>query len=454
MLASAPRRGGMPIRSVRMTRLALPFGGTPNGRTGPSIVRRSTSAGVPPVGEHRFIAFAVRGTAPPTRFPPLRGHRRAVVDAPAASRSTSRRIASCITWSASSSARCSTGQRTAARSKPVQRTARRRRRTTRCRHRHPRTGSCWRRSTYPVGVCISDMKSPAFLLIGAIDRGVPGGAPPARCCERRAGRSRRRVRRRRSSRTSIASRRTAITEATARVAPAVVTVQTETVERVPMDMFEQFLAAGASRQRITPASARASSSATTASSSPTRTSCGTRLEHLGHDARRHDLPGEAPRPRRDNDLAVLKIEAQNLPVAPLGDSDALLIGEWAIAIGNPFGFVLANYRAQRHRRRGHRHRAQPVRRRRGRGRLRRHDPDRRVDQPGNSGGPLVNAKGEVIGVNSSIYTPIGGIGRAGFRDSDQSRAAGRRRPDRTRRGASPVDRREAPNAHGPRIPAT
>jgi serine protease Do len=43
-----------------------------------------------------------------------------------------------------------------------------------------------------------------------------------------------------------------------------------------------------------------------------------------------------------NDLAVLKIEATNLPVAPLGDSDGLMIGEWAIAIGNPFGFVLAN----------------------------------------------------------------------------------------------------------------
>jgi serine protease Do len=43
-----------------------------------------------------------------------------------------------------------------------------------------------------------------------------------------------------------------------------------------------------------------------------------------------------------NDLAVLKVEAKNLPVAPLGDSDNLLVGEWAIAIGNPYGFMLGN----------------------------------------------------------------------------------------------------------------
>src|SRR5260370_1536722 len=43
-----------------------------------------------------------------------------------------------------------------------------------------------------------------------------------------------------------------------------------------------------------------------------------------------------------NDLAVLKIDAKNLPVAPLGSSTSLLIGEWAIAIGNPYGFILAN----------------------------------------------------------------------------------------------------------------
>ena len=40
------------------------------------------------------------------------------------------------------------------------------------------------------------------------------------------------------------------------------------------------------------------------------------------------------------DLAVLKIAGRDLPVAPLGDSDDLVVGEWAIAIGNPFGYLL------------------------------------------------------------------------------------------------------------------
>jgi serine protease Do len=43
-----------------------------------------------------------------------------------------------------------------------------------------------------------------------------------------------------------------------------------------------------------------------------------------------------------NDLAVLRINAQHLPVAVLGSSDDLIIGEWAIAIGNPYGFLLGN----------------------------------------------------------------------------------------------------------------
>ena len=63
-----------------------------------------------------------------------------------------------------------------------------------------------------------------------------------------------------------------------------------------------------------------------------------------------------------NDLAVLKIDAQDLPVAPLGNSDDLLIGEWAIAIGNPYGFLLGNSRAERHGGRDQRHGAQSRRR--------------------------------------------------------------------------------------------
>ena len=115
-----------------------------------------------------------------------------------------------------------------------------------------------------------------------------------------------------------------------------------------------------------------------------------------------------------NDLAVLKIDARNLPVAPLGSSTNLLIGEWAIAIGNPYGFVLANSEPSVT--------AGVVS---GTGRnlatqsggagvyVDMIQTDASIN-PGNSGGPLVNAAGEVIGVNSSIFSPSGGSVGIGF----------------------------------------
>jgi serine protease Do len=115
-----------------------------------------------------------------------------------------------------------------------------------------------------------------------------------------------------------------------------------------------------------------------------------------------------------NDLAVLKIDAKNLPVAPLGSSSDLMIGEWAIAIGNPYGFILAN--------------TEPsvtlgVVSGTGRNLAAQGEgsgvyvdmiqTDASIN-PGNSGGPLVNAVGEVIGVNSSIFSPSGGSVGIGF----------------------------------------
>jgi serine protease Do len=115
-----------------------------------------------------------------------------------------------------------------------------------------------------------------------------------------------------------------------------------------------------------------------------------------------------------NDLAVLKINVKGLPVAPLGTSDNLMIGEWAVAIGNPFGFAIAN--------------SEPsvtagVVSATGRNLvggtegggvyLDMIQTDAAIN-PGNSGGPLINADGEVIGVNSSIYSPSGGSIGLGF----------------------------------------
>jgi serine protease Do len=115
-----------------------------------------------------------------------------------------------------------------------------------------------------------------------------------------------------------------------------------------------------------------------------------------------------------NDLAVLKVEATGLPVVTLGNSDQLLIGEWAIAIGNPFGFALGNTEPSV---------TTGVVSATGRNLLGRSQgngvylgmiqTDASIN-PGNSGGPLVNASGEVIGVNSSIYSPSGGSVGLGF----------------------------------------
>ena len=103
------------------------------------------------------------------------------------------------------------------------------------------------------------------------------------------------------------------------------------------------------------------------------------------------------------DLALIKIDATDLPVIPFGDSDALKIGEWVLAVGNPFGFtstvtagiVSAKARsisqATNSRRMGIESYIQT---------------DAAVN-PGNSGGALVNLRGELVGINTAIYSQTG-----------------------------------------------
>jgi serine protease Do len=101
---------------------------------------------------------------------------------------------------------------------------------------------------------------------------------------------------------------------------------------------------------------------------------------------------------RKTDIAVLKIEAGELPVVAVGNPDDLLVGEWVLAIGSPFGFdnsvtvgvVSAKGRSLPD------GSAVPF-----------IQTDAAVN-PGNSGGPLFNARGEVVGINSQIYSRTGG----------------------------------------------
>jgi S1-C subfamily serine protease len=107
---------------------------------------------------------------------------------------------------------------------------------------------------------------------------------------------------------------------------------------------------------------------------------------------------------RETDVALIQIRGSNLPVAPIGDSTNLRPGQWAIAIGNPYGFqhtvtqgVISNT-------------GRPVR-----------TPERAYKRliqtdaainPGNSGGPLVDGSGRVIGINTMILADAQGIGFA------------------------------------------
>jgi len=98
------------------------------------------------------------------------------------------------------------------------------------------------------------------------------------------------------------------------------------------------------------------------------------------------------------DVAVLKIEAKNLPVVKLGDTKDLRVGEWVLAIGSPFGFensVTAGVVSAKGR---------PLP---GENFVPFIQTDVAVN-PGNSGGPLFNARGEVVGINSQIFSQTGG----------------------------------------------
>jgi serine protease Do len=106
-----------------------------------------------------------------------------------------------------------------------------------------------------------------------------------------------------------------------------------------------------------------------------------------------------------SDIAVIKIEAKDLPVLRLGDSDAMEVGDWVIAAGNPFGLTESI--------------TVGVISAKGRSRLGIADFEDFIQtdaaiNPGNSGGPLINLQGEAIGVNTAIASRSGGYMGIGF----------------------------------------
>jgi serine protease Do len=122
----------------------------------------------------------------------------------------------------------------------------------------------------------------------------------------------------------------------------------------------------------------------------------------------------------ESDIAILKIKGDNLPIVTLGDSDNLKIGQWAIAIGNPFGYALSQLNKKYEptvttgviSATGRAMQAEGSE-----GAVKIYADLIQTDasiNPGNSGGPLVNIWGEVIGINTAIYTPSGGSIGIGF----------------------------------------
>jgi serine protease Do len=217
------------------------------------------------------------------------------------------------------------------------------------------------------------------------------------------------------------SRRNAIVVAAERVSPTVVSINTLVRERVvPRSIWEQMmLPPGATRESASLGSGFIVHESGLVVTNEHVVRGATQITVTLPDGR--EFGASVVGTDELSDLAVLRLEVEGsnekLPVAPLGNSDDLLIGEWVLAIGNPLGFYLANTEPtvtagvvsgvgrnivpseQASEQRGYY--------------LDMIQTDASIN-PGNSGGPLVNAVGQVVGVNSSILSRSGGSEGLGF----------------------------------------
>jgi len=284
--------------------------------------------------------------------------------------------------------------------------------------REPRAGSDLERSrarsTWLWGVFCG------FLLLGALVVGAASLTPavrrgdlsPAAAAAQSAS----------SSRDPSVSRRTSIVAAAERVGPSVVTisvVQTRMVQSSPFasDFFEPFFRDMLPSYRYREQIPSMGSGFIISSKGYVLTN-----EHVVRGADKitviladgRSFTGKVLGSHPQYDVAIVKIEGEKLPVAPLGTSSDLMIGEWAIAIGNPFGFLLNDTQptvtagvisATR----------RDIKAGTTSGGIYKNmiQTDAAIN-PGNSGGPLVNATGDVIGVNTFIFTKSGGSEGIGF----------------------------------------
>ena len=212
---------------------------------------------------------------------------------------------------------------------------------------------------------------------------------------------------------TTSSRRTALVAAADRAAPAVVSINVSSRQRAerrsPFDLF--FVPEGA---RVVQGSGtgfviRPNGIIVT-------------NQHVVSNADRvvvtlpdgHDLPATVVGEDPLTDIAVLKVDRNNLPTVALGRSTDLMIGEWVVALGNPYAYLLGNSEpsvsvgvvsaTQRNILPGGDQTGLY---------LDMIQTDAAIN-PGNSGGPLTNALGEVVGVNSSIFSSSGGSVGLGF----------------------------------------
>jgi len=208
------------------------------------------------------------------------------------------------------------------------------------------------------------------------------------------------------------SRRTALVTAAERVSPVVVSITvTSTRQAQPQSPFDFFFVPRTREQQSFGTGFLIRSDGTILTN-----------QHVVNGAERiivslpdgTDLPATLLGEDAVTDIAVIKVSRTGLPVAPIGTSTDLMVGEWVVALGNPFAYLLGNVEptvtagvvsaTNRNVLPG------------------RDQPGLYLDMiqtdapinPGNSGGPLANALGEVVGVNSSIFTQSGGSIGLGF----------------------------------------